>query len=42
MRGGEYYGVRDDSNLFPGSVGGIFGASTNGETFVGAFGARRQ
>jgi len=40
--GGEFYGVRDADNLLPGSVGGTFGASAGGETFVGAFGAHRQ
>jgi len=40
--GGEFYGVRDADNLLPSSVGGTFGASAGGETFVGAFGAHRQ
>jgi len=44
--GGQFYGVQDASNAFPGSVGGTFGASRSLEsgdieTFVGAFGAHR-
>jgi len=42
MWGGEFYGVRDDNNPSPGSVGGTFGVDNGTETFVGAFGARRE
>jgi len=38
--GGEFYG--DASNEQPSSVGGTFGATAGGETYVGAFGAHRE
>jgi len=41
--GGMFYGAAATANNpLPGSVGGTFGASAGGETFVGAFGAHRQ
>jgi len=40
--GGEFYGLRNANNPFPGSIGGTFGATDGTETFVGAFGVHRS